>query len=266
MSNNQPNSQPYQDFIANVSNEYLNFINECREKAKGYSSEKLEKCQIHHVVPRHHYKSFGLDVETFDLPENRVPVTFEDHIKAHEIRFQEHIVFQLAIVDRLGVYGEFGDKVAFTRMKNMQAEGMRAMQQAGGQAVNRQFKQEGRLMHDPEWQREMGRRSMARADALQIRSEGGKVGNRKRHKNRTVRKDDRYLWLVDGQPFMCTFGFDNGGDLLKALHQARPTGLQRVSQLIRGSRKFLYGWSCQKINTETNIVDNPTTETVVDDV
>lgn len=231
-------TQAYNDFLKNISNEYLDFINECRRKAENYSPEQLKACQIHHIVPRHHYKANKLKFDTFDSPNNRVPVTFEDHIKAHQIRFD--------------VYGEYGDKVAFTKMANLTQEGMRAMQQTGGQIANIKFKEEGRLMHDPKWQSEMGERSMARPDALSIRSKGGKLGNRKRHQNRTVRFEDRYLWFVEGKPFLCTFGFDNGGDLLRTLHQARPTKLQRISPLITGQKKSLHGWSCQKISENSS--------------
>ena len=64
---------------------------------------------------------------------------------------------------------------------------MLIMQQAGGQAVNIQFKREGRLMHDPIWQKEMAAKSMCRPDAFLIRSIGGKKGSLVRNKNRVVK-------------------------------------------------------------------------------
>lgn len=137
-------------------------------------------------------------------------------------------------------------------MLELTEEGMRSMQQAGGQAVNAQFKKEGRLMHNREWQKEMARRSMARPDALETRSRGGKTASQKRHKDRIVRVEDRYLWYVNGNAFMCTFGFDNSGDLLRALNEARPTPPQRVSPLISGYRKKLYGWSCKKLDNNSH--------------
>lgn len=184
-------TQAYTDFQTNVSNKYLDFVKECREKVKNFSKEELSSCQIHHIVPRHHYKNHNLSWETFDLPENRVCMTFDDHVKAHEYRFE--------------VYGEFADKVAFTRMKSMEEEGFRAFQQAGGQAVNQIFKKEGRMMYDSSFQKEMAARSMARPDAYEIRSVAGKKGNRKRHQNVTVRKEDRYLWFFQNELFLCTF-------------------------------------------------------------
>jgi hypothetical protein len=227
-------TRAYTDFKENKSNKYLDFIKECREKAQSFSPEELSSCSTHHIVPRHHYKAHKLPWSTFNLEENLVKLTFEDHVKAHEIRFE--------------VYGEFADKLAFTRMKNMAEDGMKSFQQAGGQAVNRIFREQGRMMYDPVWQQEQARKSMARPDALQIRSEAGKKGNRTRHQNVTVRKEDRYLWCYKNEPFLCTFGFDNGGDLLQELFKAKETPLLRVTPLVKGWKRSLHGWSCEKLN------------------
>lgn len=234
-------TKAFQDFLQGVSNPYLDFIEACRKKYRSYSKEQQDACYTHHVVPRHHYKNktHGLDSSTLDLPANLVRMNFEDHVKAHELRFE--------------VYGEYGDKVAFKRMQGLTEEGMRAMQQAGGQAVNVKFKKEGKLMHDPEYQREMARRSMARADALEIRSQGGKKGGKKRQANRILRIEDRYEWSFQGVPFLCTFHLNSGGDVLRILNAAQPTNLTRVSQLITGEWKRLYGWSCRKLEESSSL-------------
>lgn len=234
-SENQKRSQAREDFKSGGLNKYLDFIKECREKEQNYSSEQLNSLSYHHIVPRHHYKKYNLDMGTFEAPENKVKVTFEDHITAHELRFE--------------VYGERGDQAAFLRMKGHQEEGMRAMQQAGGQAANVLFKERGMLMHDPEFQKEMARRSLERPDALQIRSAGGKRGNFIRHQNVTVRVEDRIEWSYKKRPYLCTFGFDNGGDLLRALNEAIPTKLKRVSPLVKGDRQSASGWSCKKLES-----------------
>lgn len=222
----------------------MDFIDKCREKAEKLSAEQLADCQTHHIVPRHHYKNHALNWETFDAAENRVKLSFEDHVKAHQLRYE---VYQEPYQEP---YQEYGDKFAVTRMLELTKEGMRAMQQAGGQAVNLRWKREGRLMYDREFQKQMGQRSMARPDALEIRSRGGRVGNLRRHRNVTVREEDKYLWCWNGEPFLCTFGFDNGGELCKALFEAKETRLARVSPLIQGFRKSAYGWSCQKIEDQ----------------
>lgn len=56
-----------------------------KKKEKNYGPDILSKCQIHHIVPRHHYKSHNIAWESFDLEQNKVKVTFEDHIQAHEL-------------------------------------------------------------------------------------------------------------------------------------------------------------------------------------
>lgn len=237
-------TKAYEDFLQGVSNQYLDFIEACRRKYRSYSKEQQDACYTHHIVPRHHYKTHGLDSNTLDLPANLVRMTFEDHVKAHELRFE--------------VYGEYGDKVAFKRMQGLTEEGMLAMQQAGGQAVNVQFKNEKRLMHDPAYQLEMARRSMARTDALETRSQGGKKGGKKRQANRILRVEDRYEWSFNDQPFLCTFGLNSGGDVLRILNAAQGTNLTRASQLITGKRKRLYGWSCRKLeNSSSTLVNDP---------
>lgn len=226
-------STAYLDFIHKHSNKYLDFIDQCREKAKRYSPEQLEKCHIHHIVPRHHYKVHQLPWESFNLPANLVKLSFEDHIKAHELRYE--------------VYEEAGDKIAALSMKGLKEEGMLLMQREEGRAVNVKLKEEGRLMHDQNWQCDMAKRSMARPDALEIRSQAGQKGSKVRHQNRIISKKDRYLWFFRGEAFLCTFGFDNGGDLTRELNKAKGTKLLRVSPLIRGERKSLHGWSCECI-------------------
>jgi hypothetical protein len=120
----------YKDFTQNKSNKYLDFIQECREKYQAYSSDEQKACSTHHIVPRHHYKAHKLSMQTFNLPENTVRLTFDDHVKAHQLRFE--------------VYGEYGDSAAVNSMTGLTEEGMRAMQQAGGQAVNVQLNKKGR--------------------------------------------------------------------------------------------------------------------------
>nr|QQY84810.1 hypothetical protein [Chaetophora lobata] len=167
-------TQAYKDFKNNTSNAYLNFIQLCKKKAKQYTALELTKCQVHHIVPRHHFQTHNLDLKNLDIPENLVVLSFNDHIEAHKIRFN--------------VYNEYADKLAYSRMSDMGPEGMLAMQQAGGQASNAILRSQGRIMHDPNWQKEMAARSMARLDARKIRSVAGKKGIRTRHANRTIVK------------------------------------------------------------------------------
>lgn len=77
---------------------------------------------------------------------------------------------------------------------------------------------------------------------------GGKVGGRNRNLNRAITKNDRYLFLFENKPVLCVFNCETGGDVLKILHSFKQTKLQRVSQLLKGERKTLNGWSCECLN------------------
>nr|AWI68513.1 putative HNH homing endonuclease [Pediastrum duplex] len=233
MQRNTEKSLPFSDWINNVSNQYLDFIQDRKEARKKESGNVDEKLYSHHIVPRFHYKKYGLENETLDLEENTVFLTFEEHIHAHALRFL--------------VYKEYGDAVAVNRMSGLQEEGFLAMQQAGGQAVNVKLKAEKRCMHSIDFQREMAQRSIAKPDAKETRSKGGKLGARKAHQNKTVRIEDRFEWSYKGTPLLCTFNFDNAGDIVRELYKVKQTKLSRISSLIKGSRKTGYGWSCKKI-------------------
>lgn len=226
-------TKAYLDFKNKRSNPYLDFINECKLKTIPALNVRKNKYQKHHVVPRHHYKNHQLDFSDFNHPDNIVLLSFEDHIKAHQLRFE--------------VYGEYADRQAVVRMSDLGDEKMLSMQQSGGQAVNIQLKREGRLMHDSAWQKEMARRSMARPDALEIRSVAGKKASVVRNKNRVITSEDKLLWKVNNVEFMCTFNFDQTTELLEELSKARATKLQRVSPLISGKKASLHGWSVEKI-------------------
>ena len=233
-------TQAYQDFIKRKSNLYFDFIEACREKANKLSPEERRRLTKHHIVPEHHYRTHGLAPSTKDLEENLVPINFDDHGTAHELRYD--------------VYGEDADRQASVAMRNAGPEGMRKMQTLGGQAVNVIFRREGDMMFNKEYQKEMAARSMARPDALEIRSKGGKKGAITRNTNRVISVTDRYLWRVDGKEFMCTFGFDQGKVLCDFLNEVRPTKLTRISPLLgtpetnKTWRRSSHGWSAEKFN------------------
>lgn len=228
-----------EDLRNGVSNAYLDFINERRTHAESLSDEEKAQLTKHHIVPGHHFRKHGLSDQFYDLPMNLVPLSFEDHIRAHELRYE--------------TYKEAGDRAAFTAMKGLGSEGMAILQKLGGQAANKRFKARGELFHNPEYQREMARRSMERPDALEIRSAAGKQGARKSRETASVVKEtDRFEWSYKDQPIVCTFGFNHAGDLLEALQKVQVTEMKKVWFLVTGARKKMYGWSCTKIeNTDS---------------
>lgn len=189
---------------------------------------------MHHIVPKH-WIGNNLNEQAFcNSSDNLIYLTLEEHIKAHQILFN--------------LYGKAADNAAVKMLEGDKAESRRLWRIEGSKAVHKKLKEEGRSFWDPECQKMLADRSMSRPDALQIRSEGGKKGGRTRNLNRAISKSDRYLFLFNNEPVLCCFNCETGGDVLTQLHAFKKTNLVRASQLLNGSRKSLYGWSCKKLN------------------
>lgn len=169
----------------------------------------------------------------YDRPFNLIPLTVDDHKKAHELLFE--------------LYGDPRDYGAVLLLQNQMSQAVRIWRQQGALATHRLLKAQRKTMFDPAWQAEMGRRSLAKPDALETRAQGGRVGGRKRHVNRVIKSEDRYLFYREGQEFLCVFNCETGGDVLKELNKAFPTKLKRATQLLTGTRARLHGWSCKKL-------------------
>lgn len=231
--NNPKMTEAYKDLLNRKSNAYFDFIEECRKKTYPDGT----RLWIHHIVPRFHYRNHQLDQSTFDEEINRVQLSYEDHVISHKIRFE--------------VSQESGDQVAFLRMTGHEEEGFEegfiAMLRAGQQAMVAGLRREGRMFFNPEWQREMANRSMARPDALETRSQGGRTARALQNRGRVINKNDRYEWSWKGKTFMCTFDFDQTSELLKVLTTVQESRIKRISPLLNGSRKVASGWSVQKI-------------------
>jgi len=214
---------------------------------------------MHHIVPKHHYKKHKLNKATLDLPENLVPVNYADHIKAHQLRYE--------------VYGERGDKIAVMFLTKNKEEALKQRQILGGEASNKIFREKKMFMHSNAFQKEMAARSMAKDNALETRSAAGKKGA-ERHRNTILRSGDRYLWSLSKEEFirlfgfdqanpvgntrefMCTFGFQQAGDLCSLLNEIRPCkNLKSIAPLLGTRavtpnwRRSSYGWSADPIAT-----------------
>jgi len=94
----------------------------------------------------------------------------------------------------------------------------------------------------------MARRSVNSEHAMKMRGVGGKKGGRTRNLNRIIIPQDKYLFYHNDQEAVCIFNCETGGDVLRELNKVVPTPLQRVSQILRGERKKLHGWSCKPLN------------------
>ncbi len=109
------------------------------------------------------------------------------------------------------------------------------------------LKENGTNFYSADWQKEMASRSMARPDARDIRSKGGKKGGTTRNLDRVIKQEDRYLFSYEGDAVLCIINCRTGSQVLEQLNQFKQTPLQRVTPLLKGERARLNGWSCVKI-------------------
>lgn len=207
----------------------------------------------HHIIPQFCFKHYleankhKLSAEERDQvgvymnsPANLIPLTERDHIKAHALLYE--------------IYGDKRDAGAVQLLMGSFTEAKKLWKQAGAygdshrkEATHALLKSEGRHFWDPQFQKQQAQKRIQKEDALLTRSEGGKKGGRNRNLNVAIKKEDKYLFLYNEEPYLCIFNCETGGDALKQLHSAIPTKLQRVTPLLKGDRGTLNGWSCKKL-------------------
>jgi len=96
----------------------------------------------------------------------------------------------------------------------------------------------------------MATRSLARPDALEIRSRGGRIGGINRNLGIAIKSNDRYLFFYKGQPVLCIINCETGGQVMEQLQLYKQTNMKRVTPLLKGSRATAYGWRCEKIEIQ----------------
>lgn len=214
----------------NRENEYFRFIESC--KSKQYNANAI--LHVHHIIPKYVLNKTPEGKAYLNTQENLIILSDEDHLKAHEFLYK--------------VYGNEADKGACLLLKGSMNESRTIWRSLGTRATNAITKANGATVFNSEWQKEMATRSMARPDALEIRSKGGKVGGVKRNLDRVIKKEDRYLFKYNGNDVLCILNCRTGGEVLDQLNFYQQTPLQRVTPLLKGDRKSLNGWSCSKVN------------------
>jgi hypothetical protein len=117
-------------------------------------------------------------------------------------------------------------------------------------AVHAILKEKGATFYSSEWQKEMATRSLARPDALEIRSRGGRIGGINRNLGIAIKSNDRYLFFYKGQPVLCIINCETGGQVMEQLQLYKQTNMKRVTPLLKGSRATAYGWRCEKIEIQ----------------
>lgn len=217
--------------LRNDKNKYNDFIAEC--KGKPYPAGTV--MHEHHITPKSLFNENNKEEKAYcDSPANLIPLSREDHILAHKIRLE--------------VYGNLVDQGAINLLEGgLDDKSVRVWRQLGADATHTILREEGRNFWDDNFQREMGLRSLARPDALEIRSRGGRVGGRNRNAGIAIQKTDQYVFSYKGEPVLCIFNCETGGDVVKILNSFVQTPIQRVTPLLDGSRQTAYSWSCTKL-------------------
>ncbi len=220
----------------NRSNSYFKFIKDCLKKQYGEES----KMHMHHIIPQYVFKGGSAEDYNFmNSPQNVIELSLEDHILAHSLLFE--------------IYGNLQDQGAIYLLANYEKESRAIWQVLGAKASHRVQEAHGKNMWDNNFQKEMAARSMARPDALEIRSAGGKIGGRKRNEGIAIKPHEKYMFSFKGKPILCVQKCSTGGDVLAEIKKFESmtdqiTKLDRVTGLLSGERKTLYGWSCVKLN------------------
>lgn len=165
--------------------------------------------------------------------ENLVTLSVEDHILAHELLYE--------------LYENPKDQGADLILKSQATEAATIWKQEGAKASHQAQKTSGKQFWDKDFQKEMARRSMAREDALEIRSKGGKIGGKTTKMNVAIQPHHRYVFSFQNIPVVCVMNCSIGTQVLEVLKQFKETPLARVTQLLKKERKSLYGWSCDRL-------------------
>ncbi len=221
----------------NRNNKYFQFIKSCLNKKYGKDIKK----HMHHIIPQYVFRGgTPEDLDFMNSPANFIELSVEDHIKAHVLLFE--------------VYGNLQDKGAALLLENFEQESRAIWQTLGALASHEVQKAQGKTMWDNEYQKKMAERSLAKPDALETRSKGGKIGGKKRNEGIAIKPHERYIFFYKKEPILCVLNCSTGGDVLAEIKKfesitGQITNLSRVTNLLSGERKSLYDWSCMKLDS-----------------
>eukprot|EP01023_Acetabularia_acetabulum_P033846 TRINITY_DN31695_c0_g2_i1.p1 TRINITY_DN31695_c0_g2~~TRINITY_DN31695_c0_g2_i1.p1 ORF type:complete len:422 (+),score=43.09 TRINITY_DN31695_c0_g2_i1:347-1612(+) len=95
------------------------------------------------------------------------------------------------------------------------------------------------------------------SDPVKMKAAGKKAG-KARHINKLICEDDRFEFLYNGQPLLCTLNCQTGGDIVEQLNLVKPNiRFKRVTPLLNGTRNIMSGWSCRQIESVTGSLAPP---------
>lgn len=232
----------------NKKDKYFDFIESCRSKEYIVDpNNDLSQIHIHHIIPRYLLKDTPEEKEYCDTPENLIELSVEDHITAHQLYYAINPTPQ-----------NFG---AIQLLINATENATKAAKQAGAYKSHEVQRENKTGIFNPDVAKKAAQASMARPDAIQIRSEAGKKGGRNRQANRIISPEDKYTWYHNpdrmgsgtqtkesGEPKFCTFNCSTGGEIVEILKKYYPCDIERISDVLTGKRKSAFGFSAEKMN------------------
>jgi hypothetical protein len=176
--------------------------------------------------------------------ENKIRLSIKDHCKAHELLFE--------------IYGNLKDQAAKNMLRGNTIKAMTICRVLGALASHAVQEENKTGFWNSKTQKANADKSMAKPEALKTRSEGGKIGGRKAKLDIAIKANERYIFSYKGQDVIGVINCRTGNEVLEILNKLYPTNLTRATQLLNGSRRSLYGWTCRKLEdappyTEENL-------------
>lgn len=205
---NEINDEPYWLFIL---------------KQSGLVKVKNEAVHIHHIVPKYWFYEHPCYLSFMNSPQNLMKLSIKQHIIAHEILFE--------------LKNDLRDLGAIYLLRGQITLAQTNYKKLGAKAVHKKLKNKKGGFWNSEIQKKNASKSLAKKEALRIRSEGGKKGGYNRNINRLFNKNDRFCFSYMEKPFLCVFNCQTGGDIVTLLNQAKPSHLKRISALLTKKRK-----------------------------
>lgn len=226
---------------------YFAFISSCQLKYESVAlsslPEEQKPSQLHHIYPKYKIQDYlkhnrGIlsaqqvkEIKTFqECSKNVVLLSALDHIEAHRILYE--------------TFNDRRDLGAIQLLTGSLSEAKTSWRIAGANAVHKIHESVGSFFWSRDFQKEQARKANLNPNIRQIRSVGGKKGAKNANLNRVLTKNERYLFSLNDQPFLCIFGYEDTTELIDLLNSISPSNLNRISPLLTGTRKKAYGWSC----------------------
>lgn len=218
------------------NNKYFKFIEECRRK----NYDGSERLHNHHIIPKSMFDRDSPEHQAYcENPDNLILLSVEDHIKAHELLYE--------------IYQRQQDQGAVLLLSGRNAEAEVVWRRLGASASHEIQEEMGITMWNNGFQRQMAARSMARPDALEIRSRGGRTAGKNRHRGTAIQPHKRVVFSYEGREVLSFFNCDLGSDITESMHAFErhilgplATGKPaRATQLLNGQRGTLNGWTCR---------------------